>query len=193
VSYLRFLRQLIPIVALLFTCWGPAKAQGFYYSYTIDDVSVDTETVGYGNSTGCGGGGIYGWSLLQGDYGSGYTPFTIDQSVPTVDGQDYNWSIGFAIQVPDPYGDCYTAQYQDVLFQGPLRRIVAYYYGNGTTTARRCNPNNACDTLVGGNIPVTFMLATVYQIQIGLVYQCGIPRDNPPKIVDRCYSPDPEP
>jgi hypothetical protein len=194
VLHLRVLDQPILIAVLLFMCVGGANAQGLYYNYYIDDTLVSTETDGYpGNS--CDNSPTDIWSNFQSGYESGFAPISIYQQGPTVNGGIYTWSIGFSMTVTDPYGGCFLYNYSQVVFQGPLREIIAYYYGSplGGYTAKRCNPNNACDTLVGGNIPVTYMLATVYQIQIGFFLQCGIPRDKPPDIVDRCYKPDPLP
>jgi hypothetical protein len=190
-------RSAVLATALLFLCWSGAKAQGLYYNYYIDGSYVGTEMDGY-PGTGCAGSLTNMWSSFQTSYDSGFAPVSFSQSAPTVDGGYYSWSIGFSIQYPDPYtGACDTENFSEVLFAGPLRKIIAYYYAAGSSggnyLARRCNPNNACDGLIGGIPFPAFALTTVYQINIGLALQCGIPRDMPPSPRLSCLAPDPLP
>jgi hypothetical protein len=85
--------------------------------------------------------------------------------------------------------------YPPIQVQTPLKKIRAFYYLSGTgflvNTFKRCNPNNACDTMFSKKTNA-FVLLTVWQIQIGLGLTCSA---DPLTAVAQtaCMSPDPIP
>lgn len=188
------------VMCLVLAAAESARAQS-YYDVTFDGATIYTDTFDDAPVPQPPCATYTTINVLLGSYGgssTAYYPGTahVAVSTPASIGVAYQWSREIIHHGLQRGGNCGVFLDTTVVWPvDPLRKIRAYYRNAGSvlgiTTYHRCNPNNACDTLLSKQTD-PFVLLTVYQIQIGLGLSCqALPGDKVPQTM--CVSPDPIP
>ncbi len=185
---------------LVLAAAGSARAQS-YYDVTFDGATIYTDTFDDAPAPQPPCTTYTTIDVLLGTYGgssTAYYPGTAHVAFSTQAsiGVAYQWSREIIHHGLQRGGNC--GVFSDTTVVWPvdaLRKIRAYYKNKGSflglTTYNRCNPNNACDSLLSKQSDA-FVLLTVYQIQIGVGLTCSaLPGDRVPQTM--CMSPDPIP